>query len=53
MGSQLCIAGSRQHELKSFGRFWYREVRDLTRLNDFGLLDLTRLNELCLTSSFD
>ena len=23
-GSQLCIAGSKHHELQSFGRFWYQ-----------------------------
>jgi hypothetical protein len=26
-GAQLRIAGSKHHELKSIGRFWYREVR--------------------------
>jgi hypothetical protein len=27
-GSQLCIADKKHDELKSFGRFWYQEIRD-------------------------
>jgi hypothetical protein len=26
-GAQLCIAGSKHHELQLIGRFWYREIR--------------------------
>jgi hypothetical protein len=27
-GSQLCIVDKKHDELKSFGRFWYQEIRD-------------------------
>jgi hypothetical protein len=27
-GSQLCVVDKKHDELKSFGRFWYQEIRD-------------------------
>jgi hypothetical protein len=27
-GSQLCIVDKKHDQLKSFGRFWYQEIRD-------------------------